>query len=87
MKPVEIDVVAIFNRGKPPRPHMFKWQSRKYYVDYIGEIQEDTCDSGDEFYRYYCRTNVGEESHSVIEKVFEIRYYFHDCKWTLEWME
>ena len=85
MKPVEIDVVAIFNRDKPPRPQMFKWQGQKYYVDYIGEIQEDTDNRG-EFYRYYCRTNFGEKSHSVIEKVYEIRYYIHECTWILEWI-
>lgn len=84
-KPIEIDVVAIFNKGEAPRPHMFKVNGKKCYVDYIAELFEDAPDEG-ECYVYRCRSNMGEDSHSVVEYVYEIRFYIHECKWVLQWM-
>ena len=57
-KPIQISVVAIFNKDKPPYPHMFKLNERKYYVDYIAETFEATSEEG-EYYVYRCKSNFG----------------------------
>ena len=84
-KPAEISVVAIFNPQEIPIPHMFKWNGKKYYVDRIAEKFED-CSKEGQYFVYRCYSNFGEDSHSIIEFVYEIRYFYEECRWVLQWI-
>ena len=75
----QIDVVAVFLKGKPPMPKRIRYNEQTVIVDKILDLKEIRY--GRHSYIYRCQSRFDEYGYM---REYELKYVIDDCVWYLD---